>query len=118
MTHKYAELRAKMPPEDVALARQQSQLMRVAMDMQNLLNERGYTQEALARQLEIAQGNVSRMLRRTNMQVSTLQDVIEAMGGKLEITAHFPDADYRIDQFTTARGEAALPDEAEAQPAG
>ena len=94
-----------MPPEDQARARKQAELMLAAMDLHDILKERGYTQEELARQLEIAQGNVSRMLRRQTMQVDTLQAVIEAMGGKLEITAHFPDADYRIDQFESVRQE-------------
>ena len=100
MTHKYSELRAKMPPEDQALARRNKELMLAALDLGGLAKERGLTQEALANQLEKAQGNVSRMLRRTDMHVSTLQQVVEAMGGTLEITAHFPDKDYRIDQFT------------------
>lgn len=90
-----------MSPESQAQARRQTELMLAAIDLQNLLKERGYTQEELARQLEVAQGNVSRMLRRPNMHISTLQELIEAMGGKLQITAHFPDADYRIDQFTS-----------------
>lgn len=102
-THKWAELEEKMSPEARAEVARRVELTLAAMDLQDLLRERGFTQEELARQLEIAQGNVSRMLRRTNMHVGTLQDLIEAMGGKLEITAHFPDADYRIDQFTSGQ---------------
>src|SRR5690349_21422024 len=101
MAHKYAELRAQMSPESQARARRQTEIMLAAMDLRNLLKERGYTQKDLAQQLEIAQGNVSRMLRRPNMHVSTLQELIEAMGGQLQLTAHFPDADYRIDQFSS-----------------
>jgi hypothetical protein len=33
------------------------------------------------------------------MYISTLRDYIEAMGGELEITAHFPDTNVRINQF-------------------
>jgi DNA-binding Xre family transcriptional regulator len=98
-THKWKDLMAKMPPERVARAERKAELMLAAMDLQDLLCDRGITQEELAQQMEIGQGNVSRMLRRTNMNVNTLQDAIEAMGGKLEIIAHFPDKDYRIDQF-------------------
>jgi transcriptional regulator with XRE-family HTH domain len=60
---------------------------------------RGLTQEELAERLGVRQTHVSRMKRRRVMHVSTLRDVIEAMGGELVLTAHFPDADYRIDQF-------------------
>ena len=98
-THKWSELFAKMSPEAQAEVKRRTELALAAMDLQDLAKERGLTQEALACQLEKAQGNVSRMLRRTDMHVSTLQQVVEAMGGKLEITAHFPDKDYRIDQF-------------------
>src|SRR2546429_9566406 len=98
-THKFAELRAKVSPERRAEVERRVEIAVAAMDLQDLLCDRGITQEELARQMEIGQGNVSRMLRRTNMNVNTLQDAIEAMGGKLEIIAHFPDKDYRIDQF-------------------
>jgi hypothetical protein len=33
------------------------------------------------------------------MYISTLRRFIEAMGGRLEIRAHFPDGDVRINQF-------------------
>jgi DNA-binding Xre family transcriptional regulator len=100
-THKWAEIEAKMAPERLAEIKRRADIMLAAMDLQDLLSDRGITQEELARQMEIGQGNVSRMLRRANMNINTLQDAIEAMGGKLEIIAHFPDKDYRIDQFAT-----------------
>ena len=37
--------------------------------------------------------------RRADMYISTLRGYIEAMGGELEITAHFPDTNVRINQF-------------------
>ena len=101
-TRKWAELEAKMSPERRAEIDRKVEIASAAIDLQNMLCERGITQEELASQMEIGQSNVSRMLRRTNMNVNTLQDAIEAMGGKLEIIAHFPDKDYRIDQFASA----------------
>jgi hypothetical protein len=38
--------------------------------------------------------------RRTDMYISTLRNVIKAMGGELEIKAKFPDGEVRINQFT------------------
>ncbi|HXB73206.1 MAG TPA: hypothetical protein VNY05_33525 [Candidatus Acidoferrales bacterium] len=38
--------------------------------------------------------------RRTDVYVSTLAKVIEAMGGHLEIKAVFPDGAVRISQFS------------------
>jgi hypothetical protein len=37
--------------------------------------------------------------RRADMYVSTLRNVVRAMGGDLEIIAHFPEGDVRINQF-------------------
>ena len=37
--------------------------------------------------------------RRADMYVSTLRDVITALGGELEITARFPEGEVRIKQF-------------------
>ena len=45
------------------------------------------TQQHLARILNVNQAAVSKMERRTDMYVSTLQDFVRAMGGELKITA-------------------------------
>ena len=54
---------------------------------------------ALAEQLNLEQPAVSKLERRTDMYVSTLRKYIEAMGGELEIIAHFPEGNVRINQF-------------------
>ena len=45
------------------------------------------------------QASVSKLERRTDMYISTLRGVIEAMGGQLEITAIFRDGAIRITLF-------------------
>ena len=50
----------------------------------------GITQKQLAEALKVSQAAVSKQERRKEIQVSTLCEVVEAMGGKVEITAHFP----------------------------
>jgi hypothetical protein len=37
------------------------------------------------------------------VRVSTLREVVEAMGGELRITAHFADGDYLIEPGVEAR---------------
>lgn len=49
------------------------------------------TQVDLAVALHIGQDSVSRLEKRSDMLLSTLRGYIEAMGGKLEIVARFPD---------------------------
>ena len=46
------------------------------------------------------------MERRTDMYLSTLQGIIKAMGGQLEIRAVFPDGVVRINQFQDLRKRA------------
>ena len=51
----------------------------------------GLSQKALAGLMHITQPAVSKLERQTDMQISTLASIVEAMGGTLEITARFPD---------------------------
>ena len=44
-----------------------------------------------AKRLHITQPAVSKLERQTDMQLSTLAGIVQAMGGTLEITARFPD---------------------------
>ena len=57
------------------------------------------TQVHLARILKVNQAAVSKMERRADMYVSTLQDFVKAMGGELKITAKFPEGTVEIDQL-------------------
>jgi hypothetical protein len=49
--------------------------------------------------LGVNQGAVSRMEKRTDMYVSTLRNFIQAMGGRLQVKAIFPEGEVEIDQF-------------------
>ena len=61
------------------------------------------SQEELARALGKSQAAVAQMEQRADMKVSTLRGAVEAMGGRLELVAHFPGGDVTI----TRLGEAA-----------
>lgn len=54
------------------------------------------SQEDLARLLGKSQAAVAQMEQRADMKVSTLREAIEALGGKLELVAHFPAGDVKI----------------------
>jgi hypothetical protein len=47
--------------------------------------------------LAVGQPAVAKLEKRTDMHISSLRRYIEALGGKLEITARFPDASVVID---------------------
>lgn len=72
------------------------------MDLAELRQTRGVTQEEVARLLDVAHSNVSRLENRGDMLVSTLMQVVEALGGELELIAKFPDGAIRIRQFGDA----------------
>jgi DNA-binding XRE family transcriptional regulator len=54
-------------------------------------HERGLSQETLSEQLSVKQATYSKLERRKDVKVSSLRQVIEAMGGKLLIQAVFAD---------------------------
>ncbi len=59
----------------------------------------GLSQEELARRLEVQQPAVSRLTNRRDMRISTLRDLITAMGGELRVTAVFPDRTVELANF-------------------
>jgi len=70
------------------------------MPLNELRNARGLSQKVLAEALHIQQPAVAKMEKRADMYISTLRSHIEAMGGKLEVIARFPDGDVRISNFS------------------
>jgi transcriptional regulator with XRE-family HTH domain len=69
------------------------------MALEELRDALRLTQRQLAATLKVDQSAISKLERRTDMYVSTLDRFIEAMGGRLEIRAVFPQGSVRITQF-------------------
>lgn len=99
MAKKFSKLRVKMTPKARKKAASLAQEMLAEMPLQELRQARALSQEQLAKTLRVKQASVSKLERRTDMYIQTLRNYIEAMGGKLEITAKFPDGQVRINQF-------------------
>ena len=72
------------------------------VSLEQLREGLGLSQEELASALEVQQPAVSKLVRRPDMKVSTLRDLITAMGGELHITATFPDRSVEIGNFTAS----------------
>ena len=94
---KWGEIRAKAAPETLEAAARDTEEMVAAIQLTELRKARRLTQEEVARRLGIQQANVSKLERRPDVRLSTLRDMVKAMGGELRLVAHFPDADYQID---------------------
>ena len=69
------------------------------LPLAELRQARQLSQEQLAAELDVRQPAIAKIEKKTDMYISTLRRFIEAMGGQLEIRAHFPDGDVRINQF-------------------
>jgi DNA-binding transcriptional regulator YiaG len=96
MAKKFKELLNRMTLERRARIKAGADRLRRELVLAELRESRALTQEQLARALRINQAAVSKMERRSDMYVSTLDGLIKAMGGKLEIRAIFPDRVVRI----------------------
>ena len=101
--HKWEDVEALAKPEVIARARARTERSIAAIELGELRKARRLTQEELAEKLATRQPNVSKLENRRDMRISTLREVVEAMGGELRITAHFPDADYSLDCCLKAR---------------
>ena len=66
------------------------------MTLEELRKARDLSQEEIAQALAVGQPTVAKLEKRTDMHISNLRRYIEALGGKLEITARFPDASVVI----------------------
>jgi DNA-binding transcriptional regulator YiaG len=103
MAKNFKQLQAEMAPERRARSEAKAKRMIEEMALDELREARELTQEQLARALKINQAAVSKMERRTDLYLSTLQAVIRAMGGELELRAVFPDGTVRINQLQELR---------------
>ncbi len=61
------------------------------MTLRELRQALNITQEQFADRLESGQRSVSRLERRNDMKLSTLNGYVAALGGELKIVASFPD---------------------------
>lgn len=103
--HKFHELKAKMSPESLERAQRKAEVMLTAMALDELRRRRHVTQEELAARLGRSQPHVSQLERRMDMHVSTLRDVIKALGGKLHLWAQFPEGEMvQLSQFEEPGG--------------
>ncbi len=94
-------LQAKMSA--AARAQGQADQMIQEMALDELRGALDLTQEHLAELLHVNQAAISKVERRSDMYISTLRKIIEAMGGLLDIRAVLPNGVVRINQFEEVR---------------
>jgi transcriptional regulator with XRE-family HTH domain len=99
MAHNFENLENKMPPERVERAKMRARETMAQMLLAEIRKESGITQQELALSLGIKQPSLSKLESQDDMQISTLQRLIQALGGHLELIAHMPGGDISIKQF-------------------
>lgn len=92
-----------MSPAARARAKAKAERMINDMALDELREALKLTQESLAEGLHVNQAAISKVDRRSDMLISTLRKIIEAMGGELEIRAILPAGVVRINQFQDFR---------------
>jgi len=93
----WKELNHKATEEQVGRARA---ALEDALTLGELRRAREMTQTQLAEALETTQPGVSAIEQRADLYVSTLRSYIEALGGRLDITAVFPEGAVPVSSFT------------------
>lgn len=98
-TRKFRELVDAMPVERQQKVADRVRQSLASMPLEEIRKARQLTQSKLAETLGVNQGEVSKIEHRTDVYLSTLAGYVEALGGKLEIRAVFPDREMLITQF-------------------
>jgi len=90
MAKKFSTLRDRMSPEARIRAQLRTTKMLAEMALSELRKSLDVSQEDLAKLLKVSQASVSKMESRSDLHLSSIAAYIEALGGELELVAHFP----------------------------
>jgi DNA-binding XRE family transcriptional regulator len=87
-----SDLVATLPgDEQQAIDARAAELIAEELTLRDIRKALDLTQETVAEALGIKQVNVSQLEKRSDFLLSTLRKYVNAMGGELELVAHFPD---------------------------
>jgi transcriptional regulator with XRE-family HTH domain len=100
--NKWNNLMNQMSPDQRARIAQSVREDLTEMLLAEIRRLAGLTQEQLAGSLGIKQPTVSQLESQSDMQISTLRRIVEALGGELEIIATLPDRRISLSQFRDA----------------
>ena len=110
---KWRDVKAELLPERLEEIERGAEVMSASIELDWLRRAREISGDDWLDALDKARGRGRKTAGDFDPRVSSLREVVEAMGGELRITAHFPDAEYRIDGFEGAE-QAEEPSDADA----
>jgi len=99
MANRFSELRRRMSPASQARAAARAEAELLQMRLRELRQSRHVTQVELALAMDVEQAAISRLERREDMYLSTLQEYVKALGGELKLVASFPDAEIQLHPY-------------------
>jgi len=102
MPRNLEQVLARLPAKRRAKVQQRAAELATLKDLRHAVEQ---TQEELATALGVGQDTISRLEQRSDMLLSTLKRYVEAMGGKLDLVAKFPNRPpVIIEQIAERRG--------------
>ena len=96
MAKSFKTLLEQMPPERRERIADRTQDLLIELALRELRQARNLSQQQLADALGISQAALSKMEHQSDIQVSTLRRILDAMGGELKLVARFPDGEFII----------------------
>lgn len=97
-THKWEDIaRQTFTPDQRAESKAAARAEIERIGYRALRKARKLTQEEIAERLDISQPSVAALERRADIMLSTLAKYIDALGGRLEIKAVFPEASFNLE---------------------
>ncbi len=101
----FSELTKEFGPTQRARIEARKEELRASMHLHQLRQARAMTRKAVGDILQVNQPTIARLETHTDLYISTLRAFIEAMGGRLNITAEFPQGRVVITSFSNAEPE-------------
>lgn len=95
----FSELTKGFSPARRRRVNEMARQMLAQMPLHELRRTRALTQQELAEKLNVNQPAVSKMEQRSDTNISSLRSYVEAVGGKLKITAEFPEGEVGITNY-------------------
>jgi len=86
------KLESLSPQRRAKIAARTEELIAEEKSLSELRRARALTQKTLARKLGIGQESVSKLESRSDLMLSTLRNYVEALGGRLDLVATFPNS--------------------------
>jgi len=86
----------KLSPEAIERVNRAVEQELLEMDLRAIRELTGRTREELAALADMTQSEISRLERRSDYLASTLQRIVRALGGELEVVANFGDKRVRL----------------------